>query len=217
MPRLSLLFLLPLLLLSSCDQRYRAADMQRIAKQAATNRAASSASVVAWVNADKATWSEFLELARTRMDEAVAASAVNAAGGGTTPAATNAALIDASLFAAAVLDAGKILEQQPDGDKRLGGTNAEQEIAWWSVGRLAMDAAANLHDAGKIKDALNTVTTGPKRWQNEGYWQRFPDHDALVAILMAKDGDTPGAIKRLKSRVILEPPADEVLRTLEGK
>jgi len=202
--------------LTSCDQRYRAADMQRIAKQAATNRAASSASVVAWVNADKATWSEFLELARTRMDEAVAASAVNAPGGGN-PAATNAALIDASLFAAAVLDAGKILEQQPDGDIRLGGTNAEQEIAWWSVGRLAMDAAANLHDAGKIKDAFNTVTTGPKRWQNEGYWQRFPDHDALVAILMAKDGDTPGAIKRLKSRVILDPPADEVLRTLEGK
>lgn len=199
--------------LTACDQRYRAADMQRIVKQAATNRAGSSASIVAWVNADKATWSEFLELARKKMDDAVAQSAVNLAG----PAAGAAALTDASLFAAAVLDAGRTLEQQPDAEVRLGGTNAEQEIAWWSVGRLAMSAAANLHDAGRIKDARNTVLAGPQRWQNENYWLRFPDHDALVAVLMAKDGDKPGAIKRLKSRVDLQPPADEVLRTLEGK
>lgn len=152
-------------------------------------------------------------MANNQLDAALAASAANSAN----PAAGATALINASLFATAVLDAGQVLELQPDAEDRLGGTNPEQEIAWWSVGRLAFNAASNLQLAGRTKDARAAVLAGPKRWQTDSYWNRFADHDALAAVIMAQNNETAEALKRLRSRPFLEPPADEVLRTLEGK
>jgi len=77
------------------------------------------------------------------------------------------------------------------------------------IGRLAFQGAEAAYLAGDVAGARSLVLAGPGRWQTESYWMRYPDHDALAAVLLAATGDRGEALRRLGSRPVLNPPADE--------
>lgn len=116
---------------------------------------------------------------------------------------------DASAFGGAVLDMLSAVEGQL-------AQAAEFEIFWQRVGRLAFWSANTAYTHGRKDEALALVLAGPKRWQNEAYFLRYPDHDALVAILLAETGRKQEAITRLRDRSDLNGPAEEVYRKLTG-
>lgn len=116
---------------------------------------------------------------------------------------------DASAFGGAVLDMLSAVEGQL-------AQGAEFEIFWQRVGRLAFWAANTAYTNSRKDEALALVLAGPKRWQNEAYFLRYPDHDALVAILLAEAGRRQEAITRLRDRSDLSGPAEEVYRKLTG-
>ncbi len=86
------------------------------------------------------------------------------------------------------------------------------------MGRLAFRAAEEAHAQGRIREAGTLVFAGPRRWQNESYWMRYSDHDALAAVILARNGDREAAIRRLRDRADLSGPALEVYQMLmEGR
>ena len=113
----------------------------------------------------------------------------------TDPAATD--------FAGGVLDA---IEQ---GGERVG-LGGEFEIFWMKVGRLACKAGDTAMANNRLAEARALVLAGSSRWQNEAYWRRYPDHDALAAAILAANGERDLALQRLRSRDDLESPAKEV-------
>ncbi|MCE7972959.1 MAG: hypothetical protein DYG92_01350 [Leptolyngbya sp. PLA1] len=123
--------------------------------------------------------------------------------GQTSPVAS----VDATVFAAAVLDfCGAVEPQLPKAD--------EFYLIWMKMGRLAFRAAEEAHAAGRLNESAGLVFRGPKRWQNEGYWYQYPDHDALAAVILARTGNRAEAIHRLQSRIELRGPAQEVYEML---
>lgn len=110
---------------------------------------------------------------------------------------------DATAFAGAVLDfCGAVEPQLPRAD--------EFYLIWVKMGRLAFRAAEESHAAGRLNESAALVFRGPTRWQNEGYWYQYPDHDALAAVILARTGNRAEAIHRLQSRIELRGPAQEV-------
>lgn len=193
-----------------CENRYRAADMERIAQQAASNRSAAATAIVSAVKAGDAEWSSFVDLAFEKLEASWPQDTAQ-------PTNMQQAL-DAAMFTGAVLDAGKELESATDGSDRLiGGTSGEYELRWFRAGQLAARSASSAYRAGKADEALTLVLAGPSRWQNDAYWLRHPEHDALASMLLAQAGEREEAIRRLQSRSQLNPPADEVLKTLSGR
>ncbi len=115
--------------------------------------------------------------------------------------------VDATALAGAVLDAAAILDPQLP-------HQGEMEIFWISVGRVAFRAAEEAHANGRIAEAMTLALAGPQRWQNDAYWNRYSDHDGLVALLLAKSGRQAEAISRLQNRPDLRGVALEVYELL---
>lgn len=181
-----------------CDnQQSRLAALAARAASPTAGRAATATQMAQFMAAGKVTPDAALTMAWEMVEEAKKSpgDSVKSAG--------------ATAFAGAVLDAIAIVE----------GTLAqgvEFEMFWQRVGGLAFDAAEEAHAVGRLAEADSLVLAGGKRWQNEYYWTRRPDHDALAAVIWAKVGRRNEAIQRLRSRPDLQSPADEVLKMLTG-
>ena len=179
----ALLFLLPSLLLPSCDSE--PATLATIQTTAATSRSAAATSLRNAFYAKTITANGAIDLAHDRFDTAK---------GGPPPTAADIN------FAGAVLDF--IAQCEPDIDKKV-----INEFFWLRVGTLAANAAAAAETAGDTPLARSVVLAGPQRWQTDLYWRQCPSHDALASIILFKSGDGPEAIQRLQDRPDL---ADEV-------
>jgi hypothetical protein len=116
--------------------------------------------------------------------------------------------VEATAYAGAVLDA----IQSAQGSLQQG---PEFEIFWMKVGRLAFAAAEEAFQAGREPEAATLMLAGGTRWQNEPYWQRYPNHDALVAIILARAGKRDEALNRLRSRINLEGEAARIYDELQ--
>lgn len=115
---------------------------------------------------------------------------------------------DVTEFAGAVLDTASANAREfQSGD--------EFEIFWMRVGRLAFAASLRAYEAGRLEEARSLVLAGPPRWQRESYWLRYPDHDALAAVILARTGDRTEAVQRLRSRSILTGDAEEALAVIQ--
>lgn len=184
-----------LLILSGCD--HTADTLNKIKAQAATpaGRAAATTSLLA----------EF-----PPKGSMLPGAAVDDAAALLEQASTNAALsTQATAYAGAVLDA----VQTSQSNLQQGG---EYEIFWMKVGRLAYLSAEEAFQAQREQEAATLMLAGGTRWQNEPYWLRYPNHDALIAIIMARSGKRDEAIQRLRSRSELSGEAARVLNELEG-
>jgi len=158
----------------------------------AAGRGAAATDLVAAIDAKTLTPSASIDLAQEQL-LAVTKGTVKSA--------------DATAFAGAVLDAAaRIQDRLPKG--------GEMEIFWINVGRLAFKSAEEAHAAGRVQEAMTLVFAGPERWQNQAYWERYSDHDALAAVLLAKSGQAGTAIARLRERVDLRDAALEVYQML---
>lgn len=116
--------------------------------------------------------------------------------------------VRATAYAGAVLDAIAGVQ----GSLQQG---AEFEIFWMKVGRLAFFSAEEAFAAGREAEAGTLMLGGGMRWQNEPYWQRYPSHDALVAIVLARSGRREEALERLRSRNDLEGEAARIFQELQ--
>lgn len=114
---------------------------------------------------------------------------------------------DASAFGGAVLD----FMDQVKGDFK---SDAEFELFWMGIGRLAFWSAHAAYERGRTEEALGLVFGGPKRWQNEPYWLMYQDHDALASYILDSAGKHAEAVSRLRNRSELFGEAEEALRVL---
>lgn len=121
---------------------------------------------------------------------------------------TGAGSAAATAFAGSVLDAITLNK-----DGMLAGV--EFELFWMRVGGLAFKAGEEAANRGRLPEARSLVLAGSDRWQNEFYWSKRPDHDALASAVMAAVGEKTEAIRRLENRPDLESPAKELLDTLK--
>lgn len=121
--------------------------------------------------------------------------------------ANPAAAPGATAYAGAVLDA---IAQAPLS------LDPHFELFWMRVGGLAFKSAEAAVAAGLLPQARALVLAGGPRWQNDSYWSRRPDHDALAALILANTGSRTEAIQRLRSRPDLQLPATQVLAELES-
>ncbi len=159
-----------------------------VVTQASTSRSTAAANIAALIKQGKLTTDEMLTLAFDKLERGE----------------------DATAFAGAVLDSFVMLEGWlPDAQ--------EFEIFYRRVGRLALVAAMRAAEKDRFDEARELVFAGPKRWQSEAYWLRYPDHDALASMLMARTGEKQGAIERLRSRPVLEGDAAEAMKALTGR
>lgn len=159
--------------------------LEAYAKQAAKGRTTATGGLIGAFKAGQITADEAITLAADKLEAGE----------------------DATAFAGAVLDMLSAVEGQLP-------QKGEFEIFWRRVGRLAFWAAHTAYLKGRADEAGALVLAGPKRWQNDAYWLRYGDHDALVAILLDESGKRSLAIDRLRSRVELSPEAQEVLDRL---
>lgn len=114
----------------------------------------------------------------------------------------------ATAFAGATLDlAERIKDRFP--------TGGEFELFWLRMGQLASKATAQAMNAGRFDEASTLVLAGPKRWQRETYWQRYPNHDIMVALSMAQQGRSQEGISRLRSRVVVTPAMDAAIEQIQ--
>lgn len=158
-----------------------------VVTQASTSRSTAAASIAALIKQGKLSTDEVLTLAFDKLDRGE----------------------DATAFAGAVLDSFVLL----DGWLSDG---AEFEIFYRRVGRLALAATMRAAEKGRFDEARTLVFAGPKRWQNEAYWLRYPDHDGLASMVMARMGEKREAIERLRSRPLLEGEAAQAMKALTG-
>lgn len=175
------------LALPACGNRHAPQQLDAYAAQAKINRAAAVAGLTAAFNAGQITADDAITLASDKLEAGE----------------------DAVDFAWAVLDMLKAVEAKLP-------MQGEFEIFWRRVGRLAFWAANTAYTQRRLSDASSMMLAGPTRWQNDAYWLRYPDHDALVAIILSDNGRVGEGVQRLQSRPELLPPADEVLRKLTG-
>lgn len=195
-------FLLPLACfvmapcLSACeDQRSRVEKSYALAAAPTGGRGAAAAAIVSDHRAKTLTIGAAMDFAFQKLTECEKAGS---------PATLSTAATD---YAGAVLDAiSQLGTELPQA--------AEFELMWMQVGRLAFKAAEEAHASGRLPDANSLILAGGTRWQHDAYWERYSDHDALVAVLLAKAGDRGGAIHRLRSRVELNGVAAEVYQML---
>lgn len=97
----------------------------------------------------------------------------------------------ALIFAGAVLDfAAQVQAQLPKGDEYL--------LLYFRIGGLAGHAATVAYNAADYPTARSLVLAGPSRWQSDAYWDRHPNHDALVARLMFLSGEESESIRWLR-------------------
>ena len=115
---------------------------------------------------------------------------------------------DRTSYAGAVLDLAASIEGQLPRDPAAG------LLLYRRIGRLAYRSAELAMQNGRIAEAGALVLAGPRRWQNEAYWLRYPDHDALVALIWAGQGRRLDAIARLDSRPVLTGPAEQAYELL---
>lgn len=148
---------------------------------------------------------QMIKAGQITYDEALNAAfeSVEAAAADTTGTASAAS----TAFAGSVLDAISINK-----DGML--TGVEFELFWMRVGGLAFKAGEEAASKGRLAEARTLVLAGSDRWQNEFYWTRRPDHDALTSAVMASVGERSEARQRLENRSDLQSPASEVLDTL---
>ena len=107
------------------------------------------------------------------------------------------------VYVGAVLDFASFVEDAIPRDPAL------STILLRRIGRLAFQAAEAAYLAGDVALARSLVLAGPARWQSQPYWTRYPDHDALAAMLLAATGERAEALRRLNSRPVLTGPAEE--------
>lgn len=159
--------------------------LESYAAQAKTSRATVTAGLVASFKAGQVTADEAITLAANKLEAGE----------------------DSVDFAWAVLDMLKAVETQlPNA--------GEFEIFWRRVGRLSFWAAQTAYTKGRLSDSASVMEAGPDRWKNEAYWLRYPDHDALVAIILDASGQRSQAIQRLGSRPELFGAAEEVYKKM---
>lgn len=118
---------------------------------------------------------------------------------------------DATLFAGAVLDLAERIEDRFP-------TGPEFELFWMRLGQLASKATYQAMNAQRFEEADTLVLAGPDRWQRASYWQRYPNHDIMVAISLAHQDRSNEAIARLRSRPLVTPEMEaaiEQIRELE--
>lgn len=162
--------------------------LESYAAQAKTSRATVTSGLVASFKAGQVTADEAITLAASKLEAGE----------------------DAVDFAWAVLDMLKAVETQlPNA--------GEFEIFWRRVGRLSFWAAQTAYTKGRLSDSASLMEAGPDRWKNEAYWLRYPDHDALVAIILDASGQRGQAIQRLGSRPELLGAAEEVYQRMTGR
>ena len=171
---------------AGCDNEQ--SRLQALAARAASptaGRAATATQMAQLMASDKITADAALTMAFDLMEEAKKTP---------TDGAKSAA---ATAFAGTVLDAIATVEaslaQAP-----------EFEMFWQRVGGLAFTAAEEAHANGRLAEADSLVLAGGKRWQNDYYWTRRDDHDALTAYIWARVGRKNEAIQRLRSRPDLQ-------------
>lgn len=182
-----------------------AGPLEKIAQKAAAasgGRAVVAADIIKAVKEKQFAIGDMIDLAYDRVEKAAAGSA----GASPDPAKSLAA----TALAGGVLDAIAGLKAElPQG--------AEHEIFWMKVGRLAFKSGEEAFANQRLAEARSLVLGGSARWQNEPYWLRYSDHDALVSAILAAQGDRSGAIQRLQSRSNLDGPALEVYQKLGGR
>ncbi len=162
--------------------------LESYAAQAKTSRVTVTSGLVASFKAGQVTADEAITLAADKLEAGE----------------------DAVDFAWAVLDMLKAVETQlPNA--------GEFEIFWRRVGRLSFWAAQTAYTKGRLSDSASLMEAGPDRWKNEAYWLRYPDHDALVAIILDASGQKSQAIQRLGSRPELFGAAEEVYQKMTGR
>ena len=192
----SLLFLVALLLTIGCEPH--SGPIEQIAAKAASpsgGRAAVVADVVQGVKSKTFAVGDLIDYAYDKLEKAAGKSA------GASP--DQAASKAATALAGGILDAVAQLKQElPQG--------GEHELFWMKVGRLAFKAGEEAFANQRLEEAHSLALGGSARWQNEPYWLRYPDHDALVSAIMSARGDRGGAIQRLQARSDLSGPALEV-------
>lgn len=181
------LFIL-VLLLGGCGREDPKDQLESIAASAAGNRTTATGALIAAFKADQITVDDALTLAFDKLDHGE----------------------DTTAFAGAVLD----MIQSVQGQLSQGG---EFEIFWRRVGRLANKAAEVAYTAKRYEEAETLMLGGGTRWQNEAYWLRYPDHDALVAYVLTIRGRKSEAIQRLTSRTDLSGPAEEALEQIRKR
>lgn len=158
-----------------------------IAAQAKTSRTTATSAIIAALKAGQVTHEDLINAAHDRLEAGE----------------------DATAFAGAVLDALQAVDSTlPQG--------AEFEIFWRRIARLAFWAANTAYVNKRPDEALSLVFAGPKRWQNEPYWLRYPDHDALASIILDANGRRNEAIARLNERSVLDGDALTVHDRLTG-
>ncbi|MFN0132013.1 MAG: hypothetical protein ACKVW3_05715 [Phycisphaerales bacterium] len=201
--RLSSLYIVALLAslalcLSGCDSKVRPLKEAYAAASGAGGRAASSGVIIKAFDAKRITIGDAIDLAAAKLEEQEAKPG-NAA-----------ANQQATALAGGVLDAASAVATRLP-------TSGEFELFWMKVGRLAFRAADEAVVAGRMDEARSLMLAGPTRWQNDAYWARYPDHDALVAVILAQAGKRDEAIRRLGSRPELTGIAAEVYDKLRGQ
>ncbi len=162
--------------------------LDRCVALAATNRAGATTALFAAWNAKQLTFEDALTRAHDMLEKGE----------------------DASAFAGAVLDFAVLIQDKfnPSG---------EMEIFWFRLGRLAFRGSLTAFQAGRVEEARSIVLAGPARWQSEGYWLRYRDHDALASIILDASGETSEGISRLRDRTHLEGDSEEALQMLERR
>jgi hypothetical protein len=200
---LAMLACLCVLTVSGCEPH--AGAIERIAQTAGApsgGRAAVAAAVVQGMKEKTFAVGDVIDFAYDRLEKAARGS------NGASPNPTES--LAATAMAGGILDAIASLKKElPQG--------SEHEIFWMKVGRLAFKAGEEAFANQRLPEAHSLALGGSARWQNEPYWLRYPDHDALVSAILAMEGDRAGAIQRLQARTDLSGPAQEVYEKLKGR
>jgi hypothetical protein len=164
----------------SCAPQAPANQLEAYATAAVTNRATASSGLIAAFNAGQVNADDAITHAFDKLEKGE----------------------DVTAYAGAVLD----MIESVQGKLNQGG---EFEIFWTRVGRLAAKAAEVAFEKKRFDEAETLMLAGGARWQNEGYWIRYPSHDALVAYVLTIRGKKGEALQRLSSRSELIGPAEE--------
>ncbi|MDX2132549.1 MAG: hypothetical protein SFY69_10915 [Planctomycetota bacterium] len=189
-----------LLALPACKPSDPAFRASTLAASPAGGRAAAAQQIAADWAAGTLRLDECIDLGQEMLESAASGSPFR--NGPPTPSA------DATAFAGAVLDAASLLDAKLPKDDN-------SQLFWMRLGRLAFRGAEEAHAAGRLAEASSIMLAGPQRWQGEGYWYMYPDHDGLVAVILAKSGRRSEAIARLQNRVDLKGVALEVYEMLQ--
>lgn len=174
--------------LSGCGQE--AALLDSVHARAASDRDAASAELVRLWRADRITLDAALNAAHEALES------IEGDGQG------------ATAFAGAVLDFAQAIEREipVEPERSL--------ILLRRIGQLAFKSANAAHERDRLEEARSLVLSGPERWQTDTYWERYPAHDALASLILARSGEYTRAVGRLVARRVLTAEAEEMLRIL---